>query len=450
MSLQTRIVVLVAAVLLGGVALGFVFSMVQSRHALSAEIQAAMSGGVQTVRSAFEDLPRSDHQELDLDHLVATFDGNRHVAAQRVEAGVVRRRSIEPVFGKPAPGWFERLVAPATAPITLVAPGRALGREAIVLRAVPDADVSALWVQLSGVTALLGLSTFAGLVLVVLVVRTALASLRELSIGFAEIGRGDYRGRVRERGPAEILRLERSFNDMAERLTVMGRHNRALEQQLLTLQDEERTEIARDLHDDVGPHLFAVSLDAQVITQLMASGRTTEIASQVEAIQAGVGHVQREIRSIVVRLRPARVTELGLDRAVQDLVKFWRDRRAEIAFSVELNDTEAGISDTLKDTAFRILQEAVNNAVRHAAPSCVGIWMSRERGCLVVKVENDGVGPAPAQAGPGFGLIGMRERVASVGGDLEVGRADKSQVWSVVATLPLAVETTLQAGARAV
>jgi two-component system sensor histidine kinase UhpB len=144
------------------------------------------------------------------------------------------------------------------------------------------------------------------------------------------------------------------------------------------------------------------------------------------------------------------VTELGLDRAVQDLVKFWRDRRAEIAFSVELNDTEAGISDTLKDTAFRILQEAVNNAVRHAAPSCVGIWMSRERGCLVVKVENDGVGPAPAQAGPGFGLIGMRERVASVGGDLEVGRADKSQVWSVVATLPLAVETTLQAGARAV
>jgi two-component system sensor histidine kinase UhpB len=442
MSLQTRIVVLVAAVLLVSVALGSVFAGVQARRALDAEIRAAMLGGAQTVQSAYEDLPRSDHPGRDLGQLVSTFDGNRHVQARLQDAaGRTERVSTAAVAGGPVPAWFRSLIAPRTAQAALAAPPTAAGPQMILLRATPDPDVSALWVELSGVAAVLGVSALAGLVLVVLVVRAALAPLRELSSSLGEIGRGDYRGRLRERGPREISRLERSFNDMAERLSAMGRRNWALEQQLLTLQDEERAEIARDLHDDVGPLLFAVSLDAEVITQRLAAGRPEGVPDQVAAIQAGVRHVQREIRAMVARLRPTPVTELGLGRAVQDLVKFWADRRPEVAFELHLPESEAQLRDALKDTAFRVIQEAVNNAVRHAHPNRIEIAIRCGASAVEVEVVNDGAGPEPSAAGLGFGLVGMGERVASSGGRLAIRRPNaEAPTWAVAAVLPLAPE----------
>jgi two-component system, NarL family, sensor histidine kinase UhpB len=443
MSLQTRIVVLVAGVLLVSVALGSVFAGVQARRALEAEIRAAMLGGAHTVQSAYEDLPRSDHPARDLAQLVSTFDGNRHVQARLQDgAGRIERISTAAPAGAPSPRWFQRLIAPPTTQTALAAPPTAAGAQMILLRATPGPDISALWVELSGVASVLGGSALAGLVLVVLVVRAALAPLRELSTSLGEIGRGDYRGRMRERGPKEILRLERSFNAMAERLSAMGRRNWALEQQLLTLQDEERAEIARDLHDDVGPLLFAVSLDAEVITQQLAAGRPDGVPDQVAAIQAGVRHVQREIRAMVARLRPTPVTELGLGRAIQDLVKFWADRRPEIAFDLRLPESEAHLRDALKDTAFRVIQEAVNNAVRHAHPDRIEIAIRCNASAVEVEVTNNGAAPEPAEpAALGFGLVGMRERVASSGGSLAIRRPGaETATWSVAAVLPLAPE----------
>lgn len=444
MSLQTRIVVLVAGVLFVSVALGSVFAGVQARRALDAEIRAAMLGGAQTVQSAYEDLPHSDHPARDLAQLAATFDGNRHVQARlRDGSGRTERVSTAPPpAGAPAPEWFRRLIAPRTTQAALLAPATAAGPQMILLRATPDPDVSALWVELSGVATVLGGSALAGLVLVVLVVRAALAPLRELSTSLGEVGRGDYRGRLRERGPKEILRLERSFNGMAERLTAMGRRNWALEQQLLTLQDEERAEIARDLHDDVGPHLFAVSLDAEVIVQQLAAGRPDGVLDQVAAIQSGVRHVQREIRAMVARLRPTPVTELGLGRAIQDLVKFWADRRPEITFELRLPESEAQLRDALKDTAFRVIQEAVNNAVRHAHPNRIEIAIRFGPSEVQVEVVNDGAHPEPPGAAAlGFGLVGMRERVASSGGTLVIRRPNaEAPTWAVAAVLPLAPE----------
>ena len=433
MSLQTRIVALVSAVLMVSIALCAIFTGVQARRSLHAELQAGLTGGGQTLRSALESLPRSTHPQRDLIQLVRTFDGNRHVAASLVKAhGRIEAASRSPGQPGAAPGWFEALVAPRPEQTTFPTPTGA----AIVLSTVANADLEAIWNQLSGVVGVLCGSALVGLGLVFLVVRAALSPLRELSAGFAEIGRGDYGGRVRERGPREIVRLEKSFNEMAGRLDAMRERNVGLERQLLTLQDEERAELARDLHDDIGPHLFAVSLDAQMIAQLLAAGRPEGVPDQVEAIQATVGHVQREVRAMLARLRPARVTELGLDRAIADIVKFWGARRPEIAFHVRALDGEAGLSDALKDTAFRVAQEAVNNAVRHSRPSQIDIALSRPKDALFVEVRNDGVPAATPRPG-GFGLIGMNERVASLGGVLTVEpAAGERGTWSVSARLP--------------
>jgi two-component system, NarL family, sensor histidine kinase UhpB len=438
MSLQSRITAIFSAVIFVAITLGAAFATLQARSTLRVEIVAALSGGEQTVRRAYEDLPRSDHQPRDLAQLVATFDGDRHVRALLLDR---ERRAVAAshpsLGGTRAPGWFQSLVAPHAPPRELPAPGLEKGRVIIVLQASPDADIGALWVQLSGVVTVLALSTLAGLVLVLLMVRLALSPLNELASGLADIGRGAPPPRVRERGPREVLELERSFNRMAEQLADAGRRNWALEQQLLTLQDEERAEIARDLHDDVGPQLFAVSLDAQLIAQLLASGRPEGVMAQIEAIQAGVSHIQREIRALVVRLRPPRATELGLGRALDDLVRFWRARRPEIAFVLALDPDEADLGDAIKDTAFRVVQEAVSNAVRHAQPTVIDIAISRIAASVEARVSNDGVAGEPANTG--FGLTGMRDRVSAVGGRLDVHPAAAGEnVWTVVAVLPQA------------
>ena len=450
MSLQSRILVLVGAVLLVSIALGAAFAGMQARATLSAEIHAALLGGARTVRSAYEDLPRSDHRARDLAQLVGTFDGNRHVAATLTDArgAVLTASRTSPLNARP-PRWFERLIAPPFGSVRLPATGAGPG-EAIVLRAAPELDIGAVWTELSGVVAVLGLATLFGLALVWVSVRAALSPLRELSGRLTEIGRGDYRGRVRERGPVEVLELERSFNAMAEQLAAMGRRNWTLEQQLLTLQDEERAEIARDLHDEVGPQLFAVSLDAQLITQLLASGRSEAVQTQVEAIQGGVGHVQREIRAMVARLRPAQAAELGLGRAVQELVRFWRPRRPEIAFIVEALPVEADLADAVRDAAFRVVQEAVSNAVRHARPTEIAIALRRNGADLEITVCNDGVHADALEGGSGFGLKGMEERVRGAGGRLEVHAPQgEGGRWIVSARLPHRLDASAAAPSEA-
>src|SRR5271165_2056588 len=117
MSLRTRIVALIGLVLLVSVLIGVVFAGYQAKQTLKAEFDAALTGGEQTVLSAFEDLPRSDHAARDLDQLVATFDGNRHLRAELVDAeGRTLAASRPATRFRPAPRWFADMLGPKPAP----------------------------------------------------------------------------------------------------------------------------------------------------------------------------------------------------------------------------------------------------------------------------------------------------------------------------------------------
>ncbi|HZZ32793.1 MAG TPA: histidine kinase, partial [Phenylobacterium sp.] len=199
-----------------------------------------------------------------------------------------------------------------------------------------------------------------------------------------------------------------------------------------------RADIARDLHDDIGPHLFAVNMDAEMIAQLSDAGRPESIREQVRSIQAAVGHMQRQVRDVLGRLRPARITELGLNAAIQDLVRFWSVRRPEIAFNVVLLADETQLGEAIKETVYRVVQEAANNAVRHGEPKA--IWISLEideAQVLSVRVVDNGDGRGSSMAGAGLGLVGMRERVTALGGFLSFGPNPEASGWTTTAKLNL-------------
>ena len=435
MSLRARVIVLISAVLALSLAAALTLAAAQGRRAVHDELAAALTGGAQTIASAFEDLPRSDHQDRDLRQLVSTFDGNHHVVAHWAGPdGRVIWRSRDDPPGRAAPPWFARLLDPGLPPRSFNLPAGATPKGRLVLTPAPGKDIAAIWSELVGVGLVFVASMAIGLAVTAWAIGRALKPLQDLSRGLTAVGRGDYRPRLAEQGPPEVQRLERGFNAMAADLAAAHARNAALEEQLRTIHDEERAEIARDLHDEVGQHLFAVGVDAQMITPLAAQGDQAAVAAQVGSIQASVTHMQRLVRDILARLRPAEATELGLIPALTDLAAFWRARRPDIALDLDLPTVEPALDPAAREAAYRVAQEAFSNALRHAAPTRIALAAHLDPGALLLVVANDGVTRAGRATGR-LGLVGMRERVAARGGDLEI--TQQGETWIVEARLPL-------------
>ena len=439
MSLRVRVLAAIALVLLLGAAAGGLLAGLQTGRTLRAELDAALVGGRQTVLSAYEDLPRSNHPARDMRQLLATFDGNRHLGAALVDGnGRVLRSATPAATPARAPGWFRALFRTDLKPLSLRAPVQADGFAAVVLSPAPDNDLRDAWLQFGRAALAFILASAAGLGLVYLTIGRALRPLDELSTAFLRVGSGDYAVRVDEQGPAELARVARGFNGMTVRLEAVQARNRALEEQLLRLQDEERADLARDLHDEIGPHLFAVNVDASMIGQLNAAGRGAEIPDQVLAIQTSVAHIQRFVRDILGRLRPTQLVELGFRAAVEDLVDFWRARRPDLVFDIDLPVEDDFLPEPVRETIYRIVQESLSNAVRHGRPSRIAIHVTMP-GCdaVVARISDNGVAGDTEPTGAGFGIVGMRERVEAMGGALSIARGLDGWSWSVTARLPL-------------
>jgi two-component system sensor histidine kinase UhpB len=411
-------------------ALGAGLAAMRAHAAVRSELRVALQGAERSVRNALRVGEASD--AAGLSRLVKAYDGDRHVQAVLLGRGGrshLTSRPFEPTY--PAPSWFSALVAPKLAAVTLPAPGGG----AIRLEPAPQADISDSWLNFGDLLMVLSLACALGCGLVWLLIGQALRPLADLTDSFRLIGAGDYKIRVAERGVSEIAGISRAFNLMAGQLSAMRGRNQLLEEQLLKLQDEERADLARDLHDDIGPYLFAVNVDASMIPQLAASGHAAAVLDQVRTIQASVAHMQARVRDILGRLRPTRVVELGLEPAIQDLVGFWRNKSPEVDFVLSARVDESRLTDDVREAAYRVVQEGLNNAVRHGRPSEVWVSLSDEAGGeLVVQVRDNGA-DASGEGGrsPGFGIAGMRERVALAGGTLDIERGEG---WSVLARLP--------------
>jgi two-component system, NarL family, sensor histidine kinase UhpB len=142
------------------------------------------------------------------------------------------------------------------------------------------------------------------ILLIYLFIGRALRPLEGLAKALEDIGGGRYRTRIGGRLAPELARLRDSFNRMAARLAAADAENRRLNEQLLTLQERERNELARDLHDEVSPFLFAINVDAASATRLLREGRPAEARKHVQSITDAVRPMQRQVRSMLGRLRP--------------------------------------------------------------------------------------------------------------------------------------------------
>jgi two-component system sensor histidine kinase UhpB len=225
---------------------------------------------------------------------------------------------------------------------------------------------------------------------------------------------------------------------MAGQLAALAARQQRLEEQLVQVQEEERAELARDLHDEVGPLLFAVSVDLEALAQEEGKEDGTLRASpalqaRLMAAREAVGRMQHEVRGMLGRLRPPSVADLGLSHCIERLAAFWQARYPQVRFEVAV--LEESLSAEIGTRVYRIVQESISNAVRHGQPQRVEVSVGREGGgCIRVQVCDDGAGLDSAPAG--LGLTGMRERVLASGGQLEVSAGAHGRGVRVSARLP--------------
>jgi two-component system, NarL family, sensor histidine kinase UhpB len=444
MSLRLRLIVLVALALAVSLAFGITVAGVGASRSVRTEMRTALAVARQTVESSLASFDGSADPTRDLEHLIASFDGNRHlrVSWSGDAAAVASPEPEAPAAGQ-IPAWFVGLVgvSPKTIRVPAIVEGRSFG--AVTIETVPHNEILEAWNAFGG--SLLVLALFSGtiIVLIYLFVGHALRPLKRLALALHAIGRGEYGIRLEERLPPELARLRDSFNRMAGQLAEMAEDNRRLNGELLTLQEQERSRIARDLHDEFGPFLFAINIDTTNISRALESRRFGGIADHVRSIADAVGHMQSHVRDMLARLRPVGLDEFGLNGAIAHLVEFWQRRNPAIAYRVTIAPKIEGFGEAIDTILYRVVQECLSNATRHGQPATVAVTLAIDRSGaparIVLAVADDGRGIDAAETA-GFGLRGMDERVRLAGGTLAVA-SHPGQGLTVTATLPLPART---------
>jgi two-component system sensor histidine kinase UhpB len=439
MPLRRRLLVLVALVLGACLVVGGALTYWAGLRKIELEMSSAIAVGRSAIVDALTPLDESADPEAQAVRIVRAFDGDRHLVARLVASdGTVKSSSRLKPPVDPPPAWLYDLLKGKIHSQVFTLPPNMQPLGSITLEADPHNEVGEVWEDLQ--LKFLIISGFCGVVLALIYASLgrALKPLEDLSAALNRVGEGDYSAHVAEEGPEDLNLIYRAFNRMAGRLRGAEEQNQRLNEQLSTVQEEERSEIARDLHDEIGPFLFAVDVDAQSIPILLARNATDDVSGRANAIRQSVQHMQVHLRAILSRLRPAMLIDQGLTHAIEHLVAFWHERHPTILFDTDID--EARFPAHIEEAAFRILQEGTSNAVRHGKPSRIGLTASRTAaGTLRIVVADDGSGIA-ASAKRGFGLAGIRERAAALDGSVEITASKDKKGVVLIAEIPLPPE----------
>ncbi|MDP1610789.1 MAG: PAS domain S-box protein [Sulfuritalea sp.] len=228
---------------------------------------------------------------------------------------------------------------------------------------------------------------------------------------------------------------ERRRAEMA--LTATNAELRRLSESLIMVRESERTRIARELHDELGQQLMRLRLDLSSLAAPLHKSHP-ELETKVTVMKALLADTVASVRRITTELRPPMLDDLGLFAAVEWLVSDF-SQRSGVAIEIDVDPTVDYCEPGMATAVYRILQEALTNAMRHASASRVSIALRIDDGELRLAIEDNGRGIHTSSGTyfcAGNGLVGMRERVLMFSGRLEVGQSASGGV-AIDVHLPL-------------
>lgn len=232
-----------------------------------------------------------------------------------------------------------------------------------------------------------------------------------------------------------IMRDVSERTRVQEKLTRSHGQLRQLSAALQTIREEERTHIARELHDDLGQILASLRMDLTLLQK--ADGTSSDSLRLMAGMEQNLLTAIASLRRIATNLRPRALDEGGLYFALKGLCDEFVDRYA-IPCTLLADEAELRLDDAASTAIFRIVQEALTNIARHAQASSVTMNLFRSNSELLVTIRDDGRGirPEDMEKAESLGLIGMRERVWAMHGEISVS-ADEPPGTRIDIVLPV-------------
>ncbi len=437
LSLRSRINLLLALVLTLGLAVNVARLVLDAGPRVQAEDQSVIRLAREFVETIVGGLNEAADPEARLSQIIEDLKRLRHVSITwkaDQDGRLPPDPSNEENRAISVPGWFVALVHPVKTSVSV--PVEIKGRNSeLVITSMPNDEIAEIW---DGILTQLEVGSAVALALfliTMIVVGRALAPLQELSQAMSAIEAGSYDVNIEPTGAPELVAICGKLNHLAGTLGEALEEKRELAARAVSLQDLERQDIARELHDEFGPYLFALRVHAGALMRLAKGAELPDaegMRKHGSAILEQVNELQQFTRRILERLRPVGLADLGLREALGALQRLWNESYPDVAIETEISRELGETGETADLTIYRVVQEALTNVFRHARATAVNVsiepaersaGMQGNRDYALVRVRDNGRGLKPDQKF-GLGLTGMRERILALGGTLTVASGE--------------------------
>jgi two-component system, NarL family, sensor histidine kinase UhpB len=349
----------------------------------------------------------------------------------------VHRGDMEP------PAWFvslggRLLATPADATRPVSHRGKTYGT--LLVTTETEAVLASLWKDVSGMLGLTALLIAAICALQYVAIGRALRPTRDILAGLDRLSRGDLSARLPSFRLIELQRISEVFNALADNLDRTTRERTALAARLVDQQEQERSHLARELHDEFAQTLSAISAAAASI-KTTAEIECPMLVPEAENLSQLSIATMRSLRSTLQTLRPPEINDFGLAASLSSLARN-QERLAggKLKILLKLDGDLKVLPSTAASHIYRIVQEGLTNIGKHANASRASVALdfrpepeasTSDRRWLALTIEDDGCGAVDhdvtieGEGRGGLGLIGMRERAAALGGQLDVVQLER-------------------------
>ncbi|MTH77363.1 LapD/MoxY N-terminal periplasmic domain-containing protein [Paracoccus aestuariivivens] len=348
--------------------------------------------------------------------IAADIRGQRHVTAGLRDAqGKTVELPPPPAGTDHAPDWFADMLRPEPRshllPITQYP--NVLG--VLEIRTEASDEIAEVWRDLRVLLPLLLITALVAIGVTMTITGLVLRRLRQIGDALGRMQAGDLGHRAPHTGLTELNDLGAGVNALADHLAAERRENRDLQARMMTLAEAERARIATDLHDEIGPQLFALHAAVGQARRHDADP-DPDLADNLAAIARHSDAIRKSARTAIDDLRLSPTEGVVLSDMIHELLIEFEDIAPDTSFTLQAEPDLPEPDDAGRIAIYRFIRESVLNALRHAAPGQIEVVLARAGGSLLARVVDDGNGPSPASR-RGLGQSGMRDRAIALGGD---------------------------------
>ena len=420
LSLQTRLLLPLGLMFIAALLAGAVSLQIFASAQLVEETEPAARSARAVAAALNGALQASANPQATLDAFVRSLEASEAIRFRRLggESDAPSRELKTPPGAVPA--WFVQLLGlpefESAFPVTIE--GKRVGD--IVFAPDMSIDLYEKWIGFLAIAC-------TGIALMLLTAaiahftaRSALRPLQNLGDGLTRMRTGNYEQLIAPTGPPEIRKSVQEANALATTLHQLSQDNRKLLRRIVSLQDDERQDMARELHDELGPLLFGIRANAVALLESISADEANS-RNAAEDILRSVETLQQVNRRILDGLRPLYIEELGLEKSIQTILQGAKTQAPGLKVTSQIDARLNEIEGLLSQTVYRVIQEAVTNVLRHARANAMHVTAAVRDREVVVEITDDGIG-FPADRRFGRGLTGMLERARALSGTLELLR----------------------------